>query len=408
MRAGTMRSPCRSPYPAAPKRTSGSVPIAIVITPFPPPCRIVNTGAAGAPKAASVATPAGCASVATRAEKSGCTWRTRLNSRIRAATCAGPTSAAAAIAAGRLARLQNARQVRGHGRAAEPARGEDERKRDHCSHALLSAAVRRRVRCRFRMRLRLWQVQVKRQPDHEMRRGPDVACDAPAELRPCTRKRPAHRAREAGDERDAGDRAARIRPIDTRERGKRRFVESRAHARADHEPAADEHASTARRAEDRKARREDQTRAGEHLPPAEEVDQPTGERPERRGEEQSGRKSDEHPCRCPARRPSNSRALPAGNTSCRRRASVRCPARRRHQSNSGSGCEFVCPYVRISHPDPEFWSAADLPAVGFRDREHGAARRQVAAESGQRVEGLSKVEPSPGAGSRGRASCRPV
>ena len=55
------------------------------------------------PGTTSAAAPAGCSTVAIRAETSGCARRIRPNSTSRAATCAGPTSAAAVMAPDALA-----------------------------------------------------------------------------------------------------------------------------------------------------------------------------------------------------------------------------------------------------------------------------------------------------------------
>ena len=70
----------------------------MVSKPFPAPWIITKSAAKGAPSAISTTTATGCAPAAMRAEKSGFILRIMVNSATRAATCAGPINAPAAIA----------------------------------------------------------------------------------------------------------------------------------------------------------------------------------------------------------------------------------------------------------------------------------------------------------------------
>ena len=103
MRAGTVSIPCRCPYPEGPKRTSGSVPFAMVRMPFPAPCNSPKTRASGVPSVISSTAPSGCIRLASRADSNGCTRRSTLNSRMRAATCAGPINAPTSTAVASVA-----------------------------------------------------------------------------------------------------------------------------------------------------------------------------------------------------------------------------------------------------------------------------------------------------------------
>ena len=125
---GTSAGPGAGRSRAAPKKTSGKVPLAIVSTPLPAPCSTANRAATGAPKSTSRAAPTGCIAAARRADSSGWTRRSKPNSSSRPATCAGPTSAPTAIAPRQrhAALLEQPGQVRGHRRADEPGDREDE------------------------------------------------------------------------------------------------------------------------------------------------------------------------------------------------------------------------------------------------------------------------------------------
>src|SRR5580704_8860672 len=97
-RAGAPRMPLRSPLPTGPEIANGTVPLAIVRRPLPAPCKTAKAMIAPGPSSPRITAPIGCSRAATRAETSGCTIRSAPNSTSRAATCAGPTRAAAAIA----------------------------------------------------------------------------------------------------------------------------------------------------------------------------------------------------------------------------------------------------------------------------------------------------------------------
>src|SRR3984893_17107150 len=98
-RAGADSKPLRSPYPPGPNNANGKVPLAIVIMPLPAPCNSANAMIPGAPNPTRNAAPIGCSAEASRAEEIGWNERNNPNSTMRAATWAGPTSDAAAIAA---------------------------------------------------------------------------------------------------------------------------------------------------------------------------------------------------------------------------------------------------------------------------------------------------------------------
>ena len=100
VRAGADSNPLRRPYPWGPNNDNGKVPLLIVIMPLPAPCKSANAMIPGAPNATRNAAPSGCSAEASRAEEIGWNDRNTPNSTMRAPTWAGPTNAAAAIAAG--------------------------------------------------------------------------------------------------------------------------------------------------------------------------------------------------------------------------------------------------------------------------------------------------------------------
>jgi hypothetical protein len=201
------------------------------------------------------------------------------------------------------ARLQQARQVRGHRRADEPRRRERDGEEDG---GTLRRLLRRRCRSgrgrrRDRRRPGTRQREVERDADDEMERGPAEAGAAPAEVRlEQRRERPADRAREAGDQRDAGDRAARAGAVEPDQRRERGFVEAAAHADAEHRPGEKEAPRSLRKRERGQPDREDEVGAGEDEAPAPAIDRAADVRTERGRDEQRDRECREHGRWCDA------------------------------------------------------------------------------------------------------------
>ena len=124
---------------------------------------------------------------------------------------------------------------------------------------------------------------------------PDQTDGAPAKLgvEP-GRQWPADGAGEAGDERDPGDRRPGSGAINPHQRGKRHFVEARAHCHADQHPCREEAHRALRGRQRDQPRGEHAAGARQHDAPAVAVDQPTGEWTHDRGCQQCGRKGEEY------------------------------------------------------------------------------------------------------------------
>ena len=86
--------PISRPYPAAPNKASGTVPRAMVNSPFAIPYMTAKIAASAAENGNSANNPKAVTNKATaqRAIHHGCTRRANENSQIRARTCAGPNN----------------------------------------------------------------------------------------------------------------------------------------------------------------------------------------------------------------------------------------------------------------------------------------------------------------------------
>ena len=252
------------------------MPLAMVNKPFPAPCSTAKAMMAEGPIAISTTAPIGCSAAASRAEITGCTRFSAPNSTRRAPTCAGPTRAAAVIAAVALAPAIS--RSLGRWAAIAPvtnqvAANTNERRSiapRGAGPAVSSASVAltgggaRGISSRFNGK-----------PIKRFQGRPHEASATPAEMGlERRRQRPAHCAGEAGDQGDAGDRTARRPTIETGERGEGRIVEAHRHPDAEDHPRRHKTRYTLGQRQEDQPGREDKIRQCKHAAAAMSVNRP--------------------------------------------------------------------------------------------------------------------------------------
>ena len=222
--------------------------------------------------------------------------RSAPNSTRRAATCAGPTRAAAAIAAVVLA----------------PAIS---RRRGRCA---AMAPVTNQVAANTKARIAIAPRGAgdaspstsdartgggARGISSRFRGSPITMCSAaqirhaaaPAELRiEKGRERPSDRAGKAGDQGDAGDRSARRAAVEPGEGGESRIIKAHGHADAEHRPGQSQGEKSLRDTEQDQPRRQHQIGQRQHAAAAAVVDRAADGRAQHRRQQQRAREQPKH------------------------------------------------------------------------------------------------------------------
>ena len=269
--------------------------MAMVNKPFPAPCSTAKAMMAEGPIAISTTAPIGCSAAASRAEITGCTRFSAPNSTRRAPTCAGPTRAAAAIAAVALAPAIS--RSLGRWAAIAPvtnqvAANTNERRSiaPRGAGPAVSASVAltgggaRGISSRFNGK-----------PIKRFQGRPHEASATPAEmgLKQC-RQRPAHRAGEAGDQGDPSYRTARRPAIETGKRRESRIVEAHRHPDAEDHPRRNKAHNTLCQRQQDQADGKDEIRQGKHAAATISVNHPADRWAEKGGHEQRPGEHAEH------------------------------------------------------------------------------------------------------------------
>src|SRR5271170_5162673 len=246
--------------------------------PLPAPCNSTNAMIPGAPNTTRNAAPIGCSTAAIRAEVIGWNERDSPNSTSRAPTWAGPTKAAAAIAA--VADAPAACSKPGRCAAIAPCTNQvAEKKKARIGIAARGALVggNSAWACASGSRVAVaWDCQpVYRSRQQQVQPGPDQASATPVPLmqQQCA-QRPADCARKAGNESNPRDRTARLAAVEPGQRSKGGIVEANANTDAQHRPGNDQPYDALRRSEDHQSGSDHQVRAGQKNAPAMTVDQP--------------------------------------------------------------------------------------------------------------------------------------